>query len=60
MRVSVKILQGAECNVDILAADSVEHLKQLVQVPLITHCAQWPRDSYLTSDNGLKVQYVRN
>ena len=40
MRVSVKILQGAECNVDILAADSVEHLKQLVQVPLITDCAQ--------------------
>lgn len=31
---SVKILQGAECNVDILAADSVEHLKQLVQVQL--------------------------
>ena len=45
MRVSVKILQGAECNVDILAADSVEHLKHLVQVPLLTHCAQRPRGS---------------
>jgi len=30
----VKILQGAECNVDIIPADSVDHLKQLVQVQL--------------------------
>ena len=35
MRVNVKILQGAECNVEILPADSVEHLKELVQVLLL-------------------------
>ena len=34
MKVNVKILQGAECNVDIIPADSVDHLKQLVQVGL--------------------------
>lgn len=34
MKVSVKILQGAECNVDVVGADSVEHLKQLVKVQL--------------------------
>lgn len=34
MKVNVKILQGAECNVDIIPADSVDHLKQLVQVQL--------------------------
>jgi len=30
----VKILQGAECNVDIVGADSVDHLKELVKVQL--------------------------
>jgi len=34
MKVSVKILQGAECNVDIVGADSVDHLKELVKVQL--------------------------
>lgn len=34
MKVSVKILQGAECNVDVVGADSVDHLKQLVKVQL--------------------------
>ena len=28
----MKILQGAECNVDIVGADSVDHLKELVKV----------------------------
>ena len=32
MKLSVKILQGAECNVDIVGADSVDHLKELVKV----------------------------
>jgi len=30
----VKILQGAECNVDVVGADSVDHLKELVKVHL--------------------------
>jgi len=30
----VKILQGAECYVEILPADSVQHLKELVEVQL--------------------------
>jgi len=34
MKVSVKILQGAECNVDVAGADSVDHLKELVKVQL--------------------------
>jgi len=34
MKVSVKILQGAECNVDVVGADSVDHLKELVKVHL--------------------------
>jgi len=34
MKVSVKILQGAECNVDVVGADSVDHLKDLVKVQL--------------------------
>jgi len=34
MKLSVKILQGAECNVDIVGADSVDHLKELVKVQL--------------------------
>jgi len=34
MKVSVKILQGAECCVDIVGADSVDHLKELVKVQL--------------------------
>ena len=37
MKVNVKILQGAECNVDIISADSVDHLKQLVQVGLLPY-----------------------
>ena len=28
----MKILQGAECNVDVVGADSVDHLKDLVKV----------------------------
>ena len=35
MKVNVKILQGAECNVDIIPADSVDHLKHLVQVRVV-------------------------
>jgi len=34
MKISVKILQGAECCVEIVGADSVEHLKELVKVQL--------------------------
>jgi len=34
MKVSVKILQGAECKVDVVGADSVDHLKELVKVQL--------------------------
>jgi len=34
MKVSVKILQGAECCVEIVGADSVEHLKELVKAQL--------------------------
>ena len=32
MKINVKILQGAECNVDVLSDDSVDRLKELVQV----------------------------
>ena len=35
MKINVKILQGAECNVDVLPADSVEKLKEFVQVDKI-------------------------
>lgn len=34
MRVKVKILQGAECNVDVTTGDSVETLKELVRAQL--------------------------
>lgn len=34
MKINVKILQGAECNVDVLATDSVDKLKELVQEQL--------------------------
>lgn len=34
MKVKVKILQGAECNVDITHGDSVETLKELVKAQL--------------------------
>ena len=30
--VNVKILQGVECNVDVVSDDSVDRLKELVQV----------------------------
>ena len=32
MKINVKILQGAECNVDVVSDDSVDRLKELVQV----------------------------
>ena len=31
MKINVKILQGAECNVDVELGDSIERLKELVQ-----------------------------
>ena len=31
MKINVKILQGAECNVDVVAEDSVDKLKELVK-----------------------------
>ena len=34
----MKILQGAECNVDVVGADSVDHLKELVKVRGINVC----------------------
>jgi len=34
MKINVKILQGAECNVDVDLGDSVERLKELVQIQL--------------------------
>jgi len=41
MKVKVKILQGAECNVDITHGDSVETLKELVKAHLnISPCDQ--------------------
>jgi len=41
MKVKVKILQGAECNVDITHGDSVETLKELVKAQLnISPCDQ--------------------
>lgn len=41
MKLKVKILQGAECNVDIASGDSVEKLKELVRVGLnISPCDQ--------------------
>jgi len=41
MKLKVKILQGAECNVDITSGDSVETLKDLVKVGLnISPCDQ--------------------
>ena len=37
MKINVKILQGAECNVDVVGGDSVDRLKELVQVHYLIH-----------------------
>ena len=37
MKINVKILQGAECNVDVVGGDSVDRLKELVQVHFLVH-----------------------
>ena len=34
MKINVKILQGAECNVDVELGDSIERLKEQVQAHL--------------------------
>ena len=34
MKINVKILQGAECNVDVELGDTIERLKELVQAHL--------------------------
>ena len=32
MKLQVKILQGAECNIEIVGEDSVDRLKELIEV----------------------------
>jgi len=62
MKLSVKILQGAECNVDIVGADSVDHLKELVKVQLnispsdqrLLHRGKTLQDGTLIQEYNLK------
>lgn len=62
MKVKVKILQGAECNVDITHGDSVETLKELVKAQLnispadqrLLHKGKPLQEGTLLGDYGLR------
>ena len=62
MKINVKILQGAECNVDITAAESVDRLKELVQTQLnispahqrLLHKGKTLQDGTLVQEYSLK------
>jgi len=62
MKINVKILQGAECNVDVLSDDSVDRLKELVQTQLnisptnqrLLHKGKTLQDGTLIKEYNLK------
>ena len=62
MKINVKILQGAECNVDITADESVDRLKELVQTQLnispahqrLLHKGKTLQDGTLVQEYSLK------
>ena len=62
MKINVKILQGAECNVDITATESVDRLKELVQTQLnispahqrLLHKGKTLQDGTLVQEYSLK------
>jgi len=62
MKINVKILQGAECNVDVVAGDSVDRLKELVQTHLnispsnqrLLHRGKTLQDGTLIQEYNLK------
>jgi hypothetical protein len=62
MKINVKILQGAECNVDVELGDSIERLKELVQSHLnispanqrLLHRGKTLQDGTQIKDYGLK------
>jgi len=62
MKINVKILQGAECNVDVVSDDSVDRLKELVQTQLnisptnqrLLHKGKTLQDGTLIKEYNLK------
>jgi len=62
MKINVKILQGAECNVDVVGGDSVDRLKELVQTHLnispsnqrLLHRGKTLQDGTLIQEYNLK------
>jgi len=62
MKINVKILQGAECNVDVELGDTIERLKELVQAHLniipanqrLLHRGKTLQDGTLIKDYSLK------
>ena len=60
MKINVKILQGAECNVDVVGGDSVDRLKELVQVHFLVHFILAFKVTYLKTKIGhWLLMYIR-